>query len=54
METGKVEGVIDSNFGFTALTNQKSWFMNHFQNKLIIEKATLEDIMIHTVRGKKN
>ncbi len=53
LETGKADGIIDSNLGFTALTRQKDWFVNHFQNKLIMEKATLEDIMIHTVRGKK-
>ena len=54
VETKKIEGIIDSNLGFTALTNQKEWFQNQFRSNLVIEKATLEDIMIHTVRGNNN
>lgn len=53
LETQKTQGIIDSNMGFTALSNQRAWFKQHFSNNLLIEKATLEDIMIHTVRGRK-
>ncbi|NCB41413.1 MAG: ABC transporter ATP-binding protein [Clostridia bacterium] len=53
LETQKTQGIIDSNMGFTALINQRDWFAQQFGNDLLIERATLEDIMIHTVRGKR-
>jgi len=53
LSSGKTLGILDSNMGFTALTNEKAWFHDQFNQKLVIEKATLEDIMIHTVRGNR-
>lgn len=50
----KVLGILDSNLGFSALTNDREWFQKQFKGNLIIEKATLEDIMIHSVRGNRN
>ncbi len=53
ISSGRTLGILDSNMGFTALTNEKEWFRNEFNQELVIEKATLEEIMIHTVRGNK-
>jgi ABC-2 type transport system ATP-binding protein len=53
LSSGKVKGILNSEVGFSALTDEKDWFSRNFSNKIIIEKASLEDIMIHYVRGNK-
>jgi ABC-2 type transport system ATP-binding protein len=44
-------GVRENNFGFEALTNKAASIRRLFKQNAIIEKATLEDIMVYTVRG---
>ncbi|HEY5563222.1 MAG TPA: ABC transporter ATP-binding protein [Clostridiaceae bacterium] len=41
----------ESNFGFEALTKDIIKARNIFKDNCIIEKASLEDIMVYTVRG---
>jgi ABC-2 type transport system ATP-binding protein len=43
--------VRESSFGFEALTNKAASIRRLFKQNAIIEKATLEDIMVHTIRG---
>jgi ABC-2 type transport system ATP-binding protein len=43
--------VRENNFGFEALTNKAASIRRLFKQNAIIEKATLEDIMVYTVRG---
>lgn len=46
-------GVQKSSFGFEGLTNCTVEIENKFKNKVLIEKASLEDIMVYTVRRNK-
>lgn len=47
----KFIGVRENSFGFEGLTNNSSEIKKLFKDKVIIEKATLDDIMVYTVRG---
>jgi ABC-2 type transport system ATP-binding protein len=44
-------GVRENSFGFEALTNNISKIKKVFGNDVIIERPSLEDIMVYTVRG---
>lgn len=44
-------GIRKNSFGFEALTNNSEKIKKLFKNNALIEKATLEDIMVYTVRG---
>jgi ABC-2 type transport system ATP-binding protein len=44
-------GLKETNVGFEALTNNKDKVKRLFGEKVLIERATLEDIMFYTVRG---
>lgn len=44
-------GIRENSFGFEALTNSNKKIRTLFKNDALIEKATLEDIMIYTARG---
>lgn len=41
-----------TNNGFTALTNQKSAIIDVFEDEVLIERATLEDIMYYSKGGR--
>ncbi|GAA0123198.1 MAG: ABC transporter ATP-binding protein [Clostridium argentinense] len=41
-----------SNFGFEGLTSNKDKVKKIFGNKVIIERPTIDDIMVYSVRGK--
>jgi ABC-2 type transport system ATP-binding protein len=43
--------VRENNYGFEALTNNLQRVKGLFKNSILIEKPTLEDIMVYTVRG---
>ncbi|ABK61415.1 MULTISPECIES: ABC transporter ATP-binding protein [Clostridium] len=47
-------GVSKNSFGFEAIAKNKNEVKRIFKDKCIIERPTLEDIMIHTVRGERN
>lgn len=47
-------GINKNSFGFEALTNDTKKIRNLFNDKVLIEKASLEDIMVYIVRGCKN
>lgn len=42
--------ISENSFGFEALTNNTAKIKNLFKDNVIIEKPSLEDIMIHTVK----
>ncbi|WP_097026845.1 ABC transporter ATP-binding protein [Clostridium peptidivorans] len=42
--------ISENSFGFEALTNNTSKIRNLFKDNVIIERPSLEDIMIHTVK----
>lgn len=44
-------GIRENSFGFEALTNNTEKIKRLFKNNSLIEKATLEDIMVYTVKG---
>lgn len=44
-------GIRENSFGFEALTNKTYNIKKLFENNALIEKATLEDIMVYTVKG---
>ncbi|AWI06486.1 ABC transporter ATP-binding protein [Clostridium drakei] len=44
-------GIRENSFGFEALTNKTENIKRLFKNNALIEKATLEDIMVYTVKG---
>ncbi|AKA72375.1 ABC transporter ATP-binding protein [Clostridium scatologenes] len=44
-------GIRENSFGFEALTNKTENIKKLFENNALIEKATLEDIMVYTVKG---
>lgn len=46
-------GIRENEFGFEALTDDLTGARRRFGDRLIIEKATLEDIMLYTVKGVK-
>lgn len=47
-------GIRENSFGFEALTNNGKRIKKLFNNNALIEKATLEDIMVYTVRRYEN
>lgn len=47
-------GIRENKYGFEALTDNVQRIKRIFDKDLIIEKATLEDIMLFTVRGDKS
>lgn len=47
-------GIRENNYGFEALTNNVQRVKSIFSSDVIIERATLEDIMLYTARGNKN
>ncbi len=47
-------GIRENNYGFEAVTSDVKKFRSQFKGDIIIEKPTLEDIMLYTVRGSKN
>ncbi|QQE78980.1 ABC transporter ATP-binding protein [Alicyclobacillus sp. SO9] len=53
LETRQVSGLLDSALGFSVLTEHKDELMNRFGSRIIVLQPTLEDIMIHLVRGKQ-
>ncbi|HEX2946218.1 MAG TPA: ABC transporter ATP-binding protein [Clostridia bacterium] len=54
MRTDKIVGILNSEVGFSALTNDREWFLRNPEKGVVLEKASLEDIMVHYVRGNKN
>lgn len=44
----------ENDFGFEALTNNTSGIKRLFGDDVLIERASLDDIMVYTVRGEKN
>jgi ABC-2 type transport system ATP-binding protein len=44
----------ENQFGFEALTDNKRKLKRIFKDKVIIEKPTLEDIMLYVTRRVKN
>lgn len=46
-------GIKEHNYGFEALTTNSVLLKKELKNEIIIENATLEDIMLYTVRGNK-
>lgn len=49
-----LSGVIVNKFGFEALTNQSANIQKAFKDRVKIEKASLDDIVLYTVRGNDN
>jgi len=47
-------GVKTNQFGFEGLVRDKEKAHRHFKERAIIEKPTLEDIMLYTLRGEKH
>ena len=47
-------GVKTNQFGFEGLVRDKEKAHRHFKERAIIEKPTLEDIMLYTVRGEQH
>ena len=47
-------GIRENKYGFEALTNDVQRIKDIFEEEVVIEKATLEDIMLFTVRGDKS
>lgn len=47
-------GISENSFGFEGLTSNNDRVKKLFKNNAVIEKATLDDIMVYTVRGNKN
>jgi len=47
-------GIRENKYGFEALTNNVQKIKSIFDREVVIEKATLEDIMLYTVRGNKS
>lgn len=44
----------ESSFGFEALTDNVNSIKRTFGDKVLLEKATLEDIMVYSIRGNRN
>lgn len=49
--TTNLVGLRKNAFGFEGLTNKKDQMKNRFKETIMIEKASLEDIMVYTVGG---
>lgn len=49
-----LSGVIVNQFGFEALTSQSANIQKAFKDRVIIDKASLDDIVLYTVRGNGN
>ncbi len=47
-------GIKENEFGFTGLTCDRKLARKMFGDKVVIEKPTLEDVMLYYVRGNKN
>lgn len=47
-------GIRQNSFGFDALTDDISKIKNIFGAEVLFERASLEDIMVYTVRGNRN
>ncbi|HZK83123.1 MAG TPA: ABC transporter ATP-binding protein [Desulfosporosinus sp.] len=47
-------GIKTNQFGFEGLVRDKEKAHRHFKERAIIERPTLEDIMLYTVRGGEN
>jgi ABC-2 type transport system ATP-binding protein len=47
-------GIKENQFGFEALTNNKQKIRRLLQDKVVIERPTLEDIMLYFTRRKQN
>ncbi len=50
----KVRGIMNSEVGFSALVDGREWFLRNPIKGTVLEKASLEDIMVHYVRGNKH
>ncbi|MBK1810424.1 ABC transporter ATP-binding protein [Clostridium sp. YIM B02505] len=44
----------ENSFGFEALTDDASSIKRIFGDKVLLEKASLEDIMVYSIRGNRN
>ena len=53
VNTGKIQGLLNSKVGFSALTNERNWFIKNQIPGILIERASLEEIMVHYIRGDK-
>ncbi|MEN6462892.1 MAG: ABC transporter ATP-binding protein [Syntrophomonas sp.] len=49
-----LSGVIANQFGFEALTNQSANIQKAFKDRVVLDKASLDDIILYTVRGNGN
>ncbi|MDR3585120.1 MAG: sodium ABC transporter ATP-binding protein, partial [Desulfosporosinus sp.] len=47
-------GIKTNKFGFEGLVRDKEKAHRHFKERAIVEKPTLEDIMLYTMRGEKH
>lgn len=47
-------GIRESSYGFEGLTNHTDGLKRLFKSDVLFEKASLEDIMVYTVRGYQN
>ncbi|WP_147566000.1 ABC transporter ATP-binding protein [Clostridium tyrobutyricum] len=48
----KFIGIRQNSFGFEALTNNSEEVKNFFRDRVVIERASLDDIMVYTVKGE--
>lgn len=49
----KFVGIKNSKFGFEGLVSKISDIEKRYQDKMLIEKPTLDDIMVYTIRGNE-
>lgn len=54
IHTGRAMGILNSEVGFSALVDNREWFLRNPVKGAVLEKASLEDIMVHYVRGNKH
>jgi len=52
--TAMLSGVIVNQYGFEALTGQSTNIQKSFKDRVMMEKATLDDIILYTARGNGN
>ena len=50
----KLIGLQESSLGFSALTSAASELVSMAGGKLVLERPTLEDIMLYTIRGERH
>ncbi|GFZ33568.1 ABC transporter ATP-binding protein [Clostridium zeae] len=50
----KFISVKENSFGFEALTDNAGSIKKTFGDKILLEKASLEDIMVYSIRGNRN